>query len=90
MNDEYVDKGKVITCVAWAVVIGFMALAWVVILATPHWQVGGMFAAMACASSAMAATMQIRCYAVRVMCLVRTASGLIGSDFDRPRPLRDR
>lgn len=88
MNDEYVDKGKVIAYVAWAVVIGLMGIAWVVILATPHWQVGGMFAAMACASSAMAATLQIRCYAVRMMCLIRTSSGLV-PERERPRPVRD-
>lgn len=88
MDSELVDKGKVITCVAWAVVVGLMALAWVVILLTPYWQVGGLFAAMACASSAMAATMQIRCYAVKMMCLIRVTSGF-GAEEHRPRPLRD-
>jgi len=83
-----VDKGKVITYAAWGVVIGFMALAWVVILLTPHWQVGGLFAAMSCATSALAATMQIKGYAVRMACLIRVTSGF-GSETPRPRPVRD-
>lgn len=90
MNDEYVNKGKVLTVAAWGVVVGLMAVAWVFILATSHWRVGGMFAAMACASSAFAATMQIRCYAVRMMCLIRATArlGQVGG-IDRPRPVRD-
>lgn len=88
MNDEYVSRGKVIMFVAWGVVATLMATAWVVILFTSRWRVGGMFAAMSCAMSAMAATMQIRCYAVRMACLIRATAGLV-PESPRPRPVRD-
>lgn len=80
MNDEYVNKGKVVMLAAWAAVVGLMGLAWTMILATPHWQVGGMLAAMACAFSAVAAALQIRCYAVRTACLIRATAGLSRDD----------
>lgn len=90
MQDEYVNKGKVIMLAAWGVVIGLMAIGWVLILCSSHTAWGGMFAAMACATSAFAATLQIRCYAVRMMCVVRATAGLdpVGG-FERPRPVRD-
>ncbi len=90
MNDEYVNKGQVIMLTAWAVVIGLMVIGWALILWTSHVAWGGMFAAMACATSALAATLQIRCYAVRMMCLVRATSSLgPAGGFDGPRSVRD-
>lgn len=87
MIDEYVNRGNVNAGVAWAVVVALMVTGWVVILTTPHWQVGGMFAAMACASSALAAVLHIRCYAVRLAGLVRAARSI--QDVEGPRPIRD-
>jgi hypothetical protein len=89
VNDEYVNKGKVMATAAWSVVVCLMVTAWVFILVTPHTAIGGMFAATGCAVSALAAVLHIRCYAVRVMCLVRASSALgpLGSG-DGPRPVR--
>lgn len=84
------NKGKVIMLMAWAVVVGLMATGWSLILWSDHLAWGGMFAAMSCATSALAATLQIRCYVVRMMCVVRATSSLepVGG-FNGPRPVRD-
>ena len=67
-----------------------LATGWSLILWSDHLAWGGMFAAMSCATSALAATLQIRCYVVRMMCVVRAAGRLdAGGGFDRPRPVRD-
>lgn len=86
MIDEYVDKGKVTASVMWAVVVGLMLAGWSVILLVPdHWRIGGMFAATSCATSALAATLHIRCYMVRLAGLVRAIPSVQGTD--RPRPV---
>lgn len=86
MNDEYVNKGKVVANVAWSTVIGLMVLAWVVILLGDA-KYAGMLAAMACASSAYAATLQIRCYVTRLACLVRATTSV--EHPGGPRVVRD-
>ena len=86
MIDEYVNKNKVVAYCAWGVVVGLMSLAWLVIVVAEA-KYAGMLAAMACASSALAATLHIRCYMTRLACLVRAPSGFespVG-----PRPVRD-
>lgn len=66
---------KLATRLAWALVVGLLFAAWWIALLLPEqWVVAGMLAATACASSAMAATLQIRCYMVRTCNLVRTLS----------------
>lgn len=91
MHDEYVNKGKVITLAAWGVVVALMLSGWVTMVATPeHWKVAGMLAATACASSALAATLHIKCYAVRLSCLMRATSGLReGAELHGPHLIRD-
>lgn len=90
MIEEYVSKGKMVTLAVWGVVVLLMVFGWVMILAAPdHWRIGGMFAATACATSALAATLHIRCYAVRLACLMRVTAKLpIDDAFDGPRPIR--
>lgn len=91
MNDEYVNKGRVQASIAWAAVVGLMAVAWVIAIAVPtHWRFAGMFAATSCAMSAFAAVLHIRCYSVRVANLVR-AIRAVGDleQGDRPRPVRN-
>lgn len=87
MIDQYVSKEKMNAGIAWAIVVGLMTVAWGVMLLAPgHWQIAGMFAATACATSAYAAVLHLRCYAVRIAGLVR-AMGSVQSE-DRPRPVR--
>lgn len=87
MIDEFWDKGKVTANIMWAVVLGFMTAGWGVILLMPsHWQIGGMFAATACAASAFAAVLHIRCYMVRLAGLVRASSSV--RPEEGPSPLR--
>lgn len=87
MIDEYVDKGRVKANVGWTAVVAMMAVGWAVILLAPdHWKVGGMFAASSCATSALAAVLHIRCYIVRLACLVR-ATGAVERK-EGPSPVR--
>jgi len=81
--DEYVNKNKVVAYAVWASVVGLMALAWVVIIVGDA-KYAGMLAAMACATSALAATLHIRCYFTRLACLVRAPSGCDGAEVSRP------
>lgn len=87
MIEEYVNKGRVTANAMWAVVVGLMSVGWgVMLLAPDYWKIGGMFAATSCATSAIAATLHIRCYAVRLAALVRGVSGI--QPEEGPRPLR--
>lgn len=75
MDEKSVNLGKFATGAAWAVVVLLMVTAWIVMLLSDHWRVAGMLAASSCASSAFAATMQIRCYAVRTSRLIVAVLG---------------
>jgi hypothetical protein len=85
--EEYVNKGRVAANALWSVVVGLMVVGWAIVLLLPdHWILGGMFGLTACATSALAATLHIRCYMVRLAGLVR-AVGSIERE-DGPAPLR--
>lgn len=87
MIDEYVNKGRVTANVVWAGVAALIVVAWGVVLFAPeHPRIGGMVAATACALSAFAAVMHIRCYVVRLACLVRASSSL--ERPEGPSPIR--
>lgn len=87
VNDEYVNKGKVTACVAWAGVVGFLGAAWLVMILSDEraWKYAGLLAWTGCALSAYAAVLHIRCFAVRVAGLVRAGHGVPPSE--RPRPV---
>lgn len=86
MNDEAsVTKTGVAAGAAWAVVAGLLIAAWsVAVWSEGHWLVAGMLAATGCASSAVAATLQIRTYACRLSRLFRIAAGLDGRGCGTP------
>lgn len=85
MNNEYIIKGSVITGLVWLAVAALIGGAWSVMLVDPErWRIAGMLAATACATSAAAAALQVRCYAARIVALVRVGAGL---DDQRP-PVR--
>lgn len=86
MIDEYVNKNKVVAYCTWGAVVGLMALAWVVVI-FGETKYAWMLAEMACATSALAATLHIRCYMTRIACLVRAPSGF--ESPSGPRPVRD-
>lgn len=73
----------------WAVVLGLLVAAWVVILfADSHWTVAGMLAASGCALSALAATLHIKTYACRMSRLIRISSGLEQGEVRSIGPVR--
>ncbi len=71
MTDTLMSKGKLQAAAAWAVVGVLLTAAWVVILLTEAWLVGGMLAATGCATSALAAALMVRCYMVRMGDMIR-------------------
>ncbi len=77
MNEGYVSKTKMMAIGLWVLVVLLMASGWAVILIDGnYWWLGGMLAATSCATSAIAATMQIRLYALSLCGLIRLAHGL--------------
>lgn len=69
MIDRSVSASKIEAGVLWGLVILLILGAWAV--AFVHWQAAILVGVTACALSAGAATMQIRCYVIRVCALLR-------------------
>lgn len=89
MIDEYVNRGKVNALTAWGAVVGLMLMAWCVAMASGSeagWRCAVMLAFTSCITSAFAAVLHIRCYAVRVAGLVRASNSV---QYERPRPVSD-
>ena len=87
MRDGQVPTSKIITFVLWAWT-GFVLIgAWAAWLAGRH-ELAAMVGFTACASSAVAATSQIRCYTLRVCGLLRIVGSLDGPHQAELRPLR--
>lgn len=90
MNDGgYVSRNGIAAGVLWTLVAGLLMAAWAVVLWTEgHEFVAGMLAATGCATSALAATMQIKTYACRLSRLVRMTAGAREEVDTGLRPLR--
>lgn len=89
VHDSGFSRSGTISALLWAVVVKLIAAAWVVGLWAPEsWLVAGLLASTGCATSALAATMQIRVYACRVSRLVRVTSGLSAGQDAQIRSLR--
>lgn len=75
MNEGYYPQCRVWAWIAWTAVVGLLVAAWLLLLLDQdHWRVAGLLAFTACAGSAIAATLHIRSFLVRVCSLVRAAS----------------
>ena len=78
MHDRSISTSHLITAALWAWVFLLFVAAW----ATWYFETTGdlwmMLAFTGCASSALAATAQIRCYSLRICKLMRAANGLEG------------
>lgn len=75
MNENYYPRCRVWAYAAWMVVAALLAAAWLVMLLDWHdWRIAGLLAFSACTGSAVAATLHIRSFMVRVCSLVRAAS----------------
>lgn len=90
MHEGFVGRTTVIAICLWVLVAGLMLAAWLVITLAggDSWKIGGMLAASACATSAIAAAFQIRVYMLRTCALIRAigtaASTALGSAEVRP------
>ena len=82
MNEDLVSRGSVVAGAAWLVVAGLLAAAWLVMLLSPSRGVALLLAATACASSAVAAVLQMRTYVVRICVVIRSTANLAP---ERPR-----
>lgn len=89
VQDGGFSKSGTYSAALWGLVTAFVSAAWIVgIWAPAQWRVSGLLAATGCATSAMAATLQIRSYMIRLCGLVRAASGLEQADGAPVRSLR--
>jgi hypothetical protein len=79
MHDNAISLSKLITAALWAWVALLFAAAW----GTWLWHdsdIWMMLAFTGCASSALAATAQIRCYSLRICGLLRATAGTSPAD----------
>lgn len=75
MNEDYYPRCRVWAAIAWAVTVALVVAAWAVLMSAPgHWRLGFLLGGSGCAMSAVAATVHIRSFMVRVCSLVRAAS----------------
>jgi hypothetical protein len=75
MNETSYPRCLVWAWIAWAVVLALVIAAWVVMLFDgDDWAVGFLLGGSGCAMSAVAATLHVRSFAVRVCSLIRAAS----------------
>ena len=85
MNDEpQYSRGVVLAAAGWLSTALLLLIAWVA------WAVGGpenihivlLTSQTACALSAVAAVLHLRCYAARICRLIRVTAGMQGPDAD--------
>ena len=81
MHDNAISASKLAAYALWAWVALLFAVAWLTWAFGDHETLWMMFAFTGCASSALAATFQVRCYSLRVCALLRATHGL-----DTPPP----
>lgn len=75
MNEDYFLRCRVYAWCAWALTGALVAAAWLVAITDPgDWWLSVMLAVTGLALSAVAATLHIRSFMVRVCSLVRAAS----------------
>ena len=85
MQDPAVPIFRLVTPAAWVSTLSLLACAWVAFVFR-HDDLAALLGLTGCASSAVAATFTIRCYAVHLERLIRAAGGL--PSLERPRVLR--
>lgn len=90
MIERLIDLGKIATIAAWTAVLLLLGAAWVSVLVLDRWRYGGLFGLTACAISAMAAALQVRCYILRLAKMIRamTAVGAVPEQRSHVTPLR--
>ena len=88
MHDNAIPISRVVTGALWTWVLLLLTAAWIVWGVAGQHGAGVMLGLTACASSAAAATAQIRCYTLRVCALLRVTSGLEDAPTIELRPLR--
>lgn len=91
MNEgRAISMGTVVTGCLWAWVAALLLASWGTWLLSDHTTLPILLGLTACASSAAAATAQVRCYAVRLCRVVRVTGGLQRPEADvrdfPPRP----
>lgn len=75
MNEDYFLRCRVYAWIGWAVVLALIVSAWAVMVVGVHeWRIAFLLGGSGCAMSAVAATLHIRSFMVRVCSLVRAAS----------------
>jgi hypothetical protein len=84
VTEDYFLACRVWAVVAWLVMAVLMGAAWLVMtLDAGGWKVAALLAACACATSAVAATLHVRSFMVRVCALIRAASTARGVQLEQ-------
>ena len=83
MNDPTISLSRIVTSSAWSITAGLIGGAWATYFVGDD-GVTQLLGYTGCGMSAVAATLNVRCYAMRLSRLVRVTNGLT----DSPRPLR--
>ncbi len=79
MNDPLVSTVKVIAIALWSIAGIFMTAGWAVVLGhSRDWQVALMLASTALGIIGVAMLLHVRCYVLRLICLIRLMNGLSG------------
>lgn len=77
MEESYIGRNQVFAAVAWMAVVALMGSGVLLLALAPECEDWAkMLALCGCATSALAATLTIRGYAIRACALVRATAGL--------------
>lgn len=80
MTEQYISRTRVAAVAAWLAVLGLMLSALLTLFVGNALRMGMILAAAACATSAVAATLSIKIYAMRLCALIRATHGLNGAE----------
>lgn len=77
MEDRLVSKATLLATIVWGVAGGLMVSGWVVMLSDRDaWRWAAMLCSSALVVTGVAMVLQIRCYVLRILGLIRATSGL--------------
>lgn len=85
MNDQLISTGKLAAIAAWIAGGLFLAAGWVIGLDIPGdqaWRWCVLLLVTGLATVGIAMVLQIRCYILRLLALIRATAGLQGCDGD--------
>jgi predicted small integral membrane protein len=75
MQENYYPTCRIWAWIAWAVTVALIVAAWTLMLVgETHWRLAFLLGGTGCTTAAVAATLHVRSFMVRLSSLVRAAS----------------